>query len=56
MPKKKIKIRIKRGIKQRSPHKPTRVHRDKTKYTRKGRRANRRRKELIGELKKNKEQ
>ncbi|MDH4209879.1 MAG: hypothetical protein OEV79_00300 [candidate division WOR-3 bacterium] len=49
MPEKKIKIRVKRTIKQRSPHGPTRVHRDKSKYTRKGRKANEKRKELIRE-------
>lgn len=49
VPKKKIKIRIKKDIKQRAPHKPTRAHKDKTKYTRKGRVMNKRRKELLKE-------
>ena len=49
-----MKIHIKRRIKQRAPHKPTRVHRDKSKYTRKGRKANERRKELLKEWQQNK--
>jgi hypothetical protein len=49
MSEKKIAIRIKRKIKQRTPHRPTRVHRDKSKYTRKGKRENERRKELLRE-------
>jgi hypothetical protein len=49
MRKEKIKIQIKRDIKQRAPHRPTHVHRDKTKYTRKGRVSNKRRKELLKE-------
>jgi hypothetical protein len=49
MAEKKMAIRIKRKIKQRSPHRPTRFHRDKSKYTRKGRKANEKRKEIIRE-------
>jgi hypothetical protein len=45
--KKKMKIRVKKEIKQRTPHRPTRMHRDRKKYTRKGRQSNRRRKDLL---------
>jgi hypothetical protein len=49
MKKKKINISIKRNLRKRTPHKPTRVHRDRSKYTRKGRVSNKRRKELLKE-------
>ena len=49
MIKNKIKIRIKKDRKHRAPHRPTLVHRDKTKYTRKGRVRDRRRRALLKE-------
>ena len=49
MPKEKLKIRIKKGYKTRAPHRPTQIHQDKKKYTRKGRMQNRRRKALLKE-------
>jgi len=50
MKKKKIKITIKKTVKQRTPHKPTRAHRNRKKYTRKGRLSDKKRKELIKDL------
>ncbi len=52
MKKKKIseKIKIKPSYKHRVPHKPTRVHRDRTKYTRKGRVAERIRKKIKNQV------
>ena len=48
--KKKTVITVKPSYKRRVPHKPTRPHRDKTKYTRKGKPRNRRHNELRKEL------
>jgi hypothetical protein len=48
--KKKVRIIIKPSRKRRTPHKPTQVHRDKTKYTRKGKIKNKRDKELQTEI------
>lgn len=44
--KKKVTITIKPSRKRRAPHKPTQVHRDKKKYTRKGKDKDKRKKEL----------
>ena len=48
--KKKVKITVKPRRKRRAPHKPTQVHRDKTKYTRKGKTKDKRKKELEVDL------
>ena len=50
MSKEKTTIAVKPRRKRRAPHKPTRVHRDKTKYTRKGKIKNKRKKELQTDL------
>ncbi len=47
---KKTVITVKPSYKHRSPHKPTQRHRDKTRYTRKGRQRNQRQIELRNEL------
>jgi len=43
------KVRVKKTYKLRAPHRPTQVHRDKKKYTRKGRAWRCRRKESLKE-------
>jgi len=43
-------IKIKSSYKRRTPHKPTKVHKDRTKYTRKGKSKDRRRKAILAEI------
>ena len=45
-------IKIKPSYKHRVPHKPTKVHRNKKKYTRKGKTKNKVRKEISSETEK----
>jgi hypothetical protein len=47
------KIKIKASYKHRVPHKPTKVHRNKKKYTRKGKTRDQCEKELIEDGEKN---
>lgn len=49
----KNEIKIKPSYKHRAPHKPTQVHKDKKKYTRKGKQKDKRRKEVLSEIEKN---
>ncbi len=49
-------IKIKPSYKHRVPHKPTKVHRNKKKYTRKGKTKNKVRKEISSEAEKEEDQ
>lgn len=49
-------IKIKPSYKHRVPHKPTKVHRNKKKYTRKGKTKNKIRKEISSETEKKEDQ
>jgi hypothetical protein len=48
--KKKEEIIIKPRYKHRAPHKPTQIHRNKKKYTRKGKPRDKRQKELLEDI------
>ncbi|MCK4250002.1 hypothetical protein KAX97_01035 [candidate division WOR-3 bacterium] len=49
-------IKIKPSYKHRVPHKPTKVHRNKKKYSRKGKTKNKIRKEISSETEKKEDQ